>query len=138
MDDKNWNDQYDKKDYDKQIFSFRPQEIAKLAPWDAQIQMGAVAEKVLAGILRGEMLKRVGVKPSIDVGVEYDIISEKFSVYIPKVWCGACKNRRAEFSYANKFYCKDCAELIKQQISQKAEKAAEAKPEKPAKKAKAK
>lgn len=130
QDNNNWDSKYDKKDYDKKIFTFRPQEVSKLAPWDAQIQIGAIAQNVLSGILRGEVLKRVGVKPSIDVGVEYDILEEKLVAYVPKLWCSACKNRRAEFSYANQLYCADCAETLKKQVAQQAEKAAESKPEK--------
>lgn len=136
MDDKNWNSAYDKKDYNKQIFTFKPQEISKLAPWDAQVQIGAIAQNVLSGILRGEVLKRCGIKASKDVGVEYDIMEEQFVAYVPKLWCSACKNRRAEFSYTNKLYCADCAELIKKQVSQQAEKAAESKPQARKKKAK--
>lgn len=107
---------YDPKNYQKTIYSFKPQELAKLTPWDMQIQLGAIAEKVLAGILRGECLKRIGVKQSPDVGIEYDMVQEQFIVYVPKIWCSACKNRRAEFEYTNKPYCKACADLIKQQL----------------------
>lgn len=124
----NWDSKYDKKDYDKKIFSFRPQEVSKLAPWDAQVQIGGIAQNVLSGILRSEVLKRVGVKASIDVGVEYDIHDEKFIAYVPKLWCSACKNRRAEFSYSSKLYCADCAETLKKQVATQATKAAETKP----------
>lgn len=117
MDDKNWNSKYDKKDYDKKIFSFRPQEVSKLTPWDMQIQLGAIAEKVLAGILRLECLKRVGLKNSPDIGVEYDFTTEQFVAYVPKTWCSACKNKRAEFSYKETVYCKDCIEVLKQQMA---------------------
>lgn len=112
-------EQYDEKNYQKSIFSFTPQEIAKLTPWDMQIQLGAIAEKVLAGILRTECLKRVGIKNSPDVGVEYDFVTGQLVAYIPKIWCSACKNRRAEFEYSKSAYCKDCAEVLKQQLQEK-------------------
>ncbi len=107
------------KNYDKKIFSFTTQEISKLMPWDVQIQLGAIAEKVLAGILRAECLKRVGVKNSPDVNVEYDFVTNQFFAYVPKIWCSKCNNRRAEFTYENKPYCVDCAKLIKQEITKK-------------------
>lgn len=107
------------KGYDKKIYSFTPQEIAKLMAWDTQIQLGAVAETVLAGILRTECLKRVGVKESRDVKVDYDFVSNQFTAYIPKIWCSTHNDRKAEFSYENKPYCLECAEGIKKQLAEK-------------------
>lgn len=113
-------EKYNPKDYQKTIYTFKPNELAKLMPWDAQIQLGAVAERVLAGLLRGECLKRVGVKQSPDVGVDYNMITEQFTVYVPKIWCDACKNKRAEFEYSGKPYCKNCAEVLKEQLQKAA------------------
>lgn len=134
MEDKSWNEKYDKKDYNKQIYSFSTNEVARLTPWDVQIQLGSIAQNVLSGILRGECLKRVGVKPSVDVGVEYNIQTGKFVVYVPKLWCSACTNRKASFSYSNKVYCSDCAKTLKKQVKAQADKAAEEKPDKKKKK----
>lgn len=107
---------YNPKDYQKTIYTFKPSELAKLMPWDMQIQLGTVAERVLAGLLRSECLKRVGVKQSPDVGVDYNMIAEQFTVYVPKVWCSACQNKRAEFEHLKKPYCKDCAGVLKEQL----------------------
>ena len=106
----------DEKNYDKKIYSFTTMEISKLMPWDMQIQLGAIAEKVLSGILRTECLKRVGVKNSPDVKVEYDFVTGQFFAYVPKIWCSDCKNRKAEFTYENKPYCTDCAKIIKSKM----------------------
>lgn len=108
----------DEKNYDKKIYSFTTMEISKLMPWDMQIQLGAIAEKVLSGILRTECLKRVGVKNSPDVKVEYDFVTGQFFAYVPKIWCSKCNNRMAEFTYENKPYCKDCATTLKQQLAE--------------------
>ena len=107
---------HDPKEYQKAIYTFKPQELSKLTPWDAQIQLGLIAEKVLAGILRSECLKRVGVKNSPDTHVEYDMLTEQFTVYVPKIWCSVCTNRKAEFEHAGKPYCEDCVELLKEQL----------------------
>lgn len=107
------------KSYDKKIYSFTPAEIAKLMAWDTQVQLGAIAEKVLAGILRTECLKRVGVKESKDVEVEYDFITNQFTAYVPKIWCVNHANRKAEFSYQEKPYCNECAASLKQQMVKK-------------------
>jgi hypothetical protein len=115
------NEKYDSKVYNKTIYSFKPNELAKLMPWDTQVQLGAVAERVLAGLLRSECLKRVGIKQSPDVNVEYDMVKEQFTVYVPRVWCSACKNRRAEFEYNNQPFCKECAQTLKQQLESKKE-----------------
>lgn len=109
----------DLKSYDKKIYSFTQAELAKLMPWDVQIQLGAIAEKVLAGILRTECLKRVAIKNSPDTKVEYDFVTGQFSAYVPKIWCSKCGNRKAEFTYENKPYCIDCAKVIKQKIVDK-------------------
>lgn len=120
----------DIKNYDKKIYSFTQQELSKLMPWDMQIQLGAIAEKVLAGILRTECLKRVGVKNSPDINVDYDFVTGQFTTYSPKIWCSACKNKRAEFTYEDKPFCKDCAQTLKQQLEKKPEEKPKKKPSK--------
>jgi hypothetical protein len=109
----------DLKNYDKKIYGFTQLELSKLMPWDTQIQIGAIAEKVLAGILRTECLKRVGVKNSPDTKVEYDFVTGNFTAYVPKIWCSQCKNRMAEFTYENKPYCTDCAKLLRKEMDKK-------------------
>lgn len=112
-------DENELKNYDKKIFSFTQLELSKLMPWDTQIQIGAIAEKVLAGILRTECLKRVGVKNSPDTKVEYDFVTGNFTAYVPKIWCSRCKEKMAEFSYENKPYCKECATALKKRLATK-------------------
>ena len=109
-------DEKELKDYDKKIYNFTSTEVSKLMPWDMQIQIGVIAEKVLAGILRTECLKRVGVKNSPDTRVEYDFVTSQFVAYVPKIWCSECKNRKAEFTYNNLPYCTDCATVLKKKL----------------------
>lgn len=111
------NEEFDPKTYQKSIFTFKPSELAKLTPWDAQIQLGAIAQKVLAGMLRQECLKRVGVKNSPDTKVEYDLVNEQFIAYIPKIWCSDCTIRMGTFEYNKQPYCGDCAEKLRQKMA---------------------
>ena len=115
------NEDENLKDYDKKIYTFTPLELTRLLPWDTQIQLGAVAEKVLSGILRTDCLKRVGVKNSPDVKVEYDFITGQFFAYIPKIFCSKCTMRKASYTYENKPYCEDCAKVIRQELDAKKE-----------------
>lgn len=115
MEDKSWDEKYSPKDYSKTVYSFKPQEIAKLAPWDAQVQLGNVAQNVLSNILSKECLKRVGVKNSKDTAIRYDIHTEQFFVYQPRIWCSLCTTRKAEYSVKDKVYCGDCIEILKAQ-----------------------
>lgn len=113
--DKQWEEQYNEKDYQKTIYSFTSTELGRLAPWDAQIQIGQIASQVLTGILRKEVLKRVGQKNSPDSGIRYDISTGQFFVYAPKNWCSLCKIKKAEFSVKEAIYCSSCIEILKQQ-----------------------
>lgn len=110
--------EFDPKDYQKSIYTFKAQEIAQLSPWVAQMEMAKVAETLISNILREVCLKRVGVKDSIDVKVNYNIVEEQFVVYVPKIWCSKCGNRKAEFTHADKPYCKNCAEDLKKQLTE--------------------
>lgn len=120
--DELWDKRYNEKDFAKTTFSFTPSEIAKLAPWDSQIQIGQFASIALTGVIRRDCLKRVGVKDSTDTGIRYDISTGQFFVYQPRIWCSQCNNKRAEFSYNNsynnKVYCGGCIEILKQQSAQ--------------------
>lgn len=111
-----WNKQYNEEDFSKTIYSFNAVELSRLAPWDAQIQLGHVAEGVLTNIIRNDCLKRVGGKNSPDTGIRYDMQTGQFFIYQPRVWCSMCENRRAEFSYKEKVYCKSCVETLKSTI----------------------
>lgn len=112
---KKFEEQYPEKDFQKTLYTFKSQEIAKLAPWDADVQKGEIAKQVIISIITNECFKRVGVKKSPDVGIQYDVINEQFTLFIPRHWCSMCQNRKAEYSVANKLYCTSCLEILKAQ-----------------------
>jgi len=114
---KKFEDNYPEKDFAKTIYSFKAQEIAKLAPWDADVQKGLIAEKVITSIIRNECFKRVGAKNSPDIGIKYDIIDEKFILFAPRIWCSECGNKRAEYSVGNVVYCKTCLEVLREKTA---------------------
>lgn len=111
------NKDKESEDYQKNIYSFSSSELAGIAPWDAQVQMGIIAQRVIESIIRTYALKRVGVKDSPDLKLEYDTLGNKLTVLSPKVWCSMCKNRKAAFSYNNQVYCADCIEKLKSQMA---------------------
>lgn len=75
--------------------------------------MAQVAQNVISSIISNDCLKRVGVKPSPDNGLRFDMSTGQFFVYSPRVWCQLCNNRKAEFSYNNQVYCTSCIETMK-------------------------
>jgi hypothetical protein len=124
---KKFEDSYPEKDFAKTIYSFKAQEIAKLAPWDADVQKGRIGETVIASIIRNECFKRIGVKQSIDIGIKYDILDEKFILFVPRVWCSSCGNRKAEYSVGNTVYCKACLDILREKTVSQTEQGQETK-----------
>lgn len=118
--DKAWDDKYNANNYTKTIYSFTASELARLAPWDTQIQLARFAEIALTGVIRNDCLKRVGAKNIVDSGIRYDINTGQFIVYQPKVLCSMCKNRKAEFSYQDRVFCQSCADTLKKTVPQAA------------------
>ena len=57
------NEEFDPKTYQKSIFTFKPSELAKLTPWDAQIQLGAIAQKVFLFLVDLLFLKCLDILP---------------------------------------------------------------------------
>lgn len=112
---KKFEEQYPEKDYQKTLYTFKSQEIAKLSPWDADVQKGEIAKQVILNIITDECFKRVGIRKSPDVGIQYDVIAEQFTLFIPRHWCSLCQNKRAEYSVMNKIYCANCLEILKSQ-----------------------
>lgn len=127
--DTKFDSQFNEKDFQKTIYTFKAQEIAKLAPWDADIQKAEIAKQVITSIIRNECFKRVGAKNSPDIGIKYDVINEQFTLFIPRNWCSMCQNRRAEYSVQNKIYCTSCVEILKSKQPKAPEKKQEAKKE---------
>lgn len=93
-----WDERYDKKDYNQKIFSFNMTELASLSPWDRDVQIGGIAERVIIGFIQGTVLKRLGLKQSVDIGINYSIQENKLYIYEPKVWCSLCTHKKAEYS----------------------------------------
>lgn len=104
---------YPAKDFNKSVYSFDSQELRKLTSLDTIAQMGQMAQMMINNIVQGECLARVGAKNSPDIGVLYDIPKAQFVVFSPKLWCIACKARRAQFEYKGHFYCQSCLDIQK-------------------------
>ena len=113
-------EKYPQGDYVKSIFSFSNNEMSLITPWDVQVQIGLVAQKMLDIIINTVVAKRVGIKIIKDTGVEFNTQEGKLYIWQPKNICSTCRDRKAEFSYAKALYCKNCIELLKQQIAAKA------------------
>lgn len=118
--DKAWDEKYNPNEYTKTIYSFTASELARLAPWDAQVQTARFSEIALTGIIRNDCLKRVGAKNIPDSGIRYDINTGQFIVYQPKVLCSMCKNKKAEFSYKDMVLCQGCVDTLKKTMPQQA------------------
>jgi len=114
-----YDEKFDQKDYQKTIYSFSQSELALLAPWDMQIQLGQVASSVLNGLLHKKVINRIGTKLISDTEICYDILENKLCIYQPRILCSLCNNKKAAFSYANKVYCEGCAEILKKQAAEK-------------------
>lgn len=104
---------YPSKDFNKSVYSFDSAELRKLTSLDTISQMGQMAQTLIGNIVQGECMPRVGAKNSPDVGVLYDIPRGQFVVFTPKVWCVACKIKRATFEYKEHFYCQSCLDIQK-------------------------
>lgn len=104
---------YPSKDYNKTTYSFDSNELRKLSSLDTIDQMGQMAQMMISQFVSNECLPRVGAKNSLDTGVLYDIGKGQFIIFTPKVWCNACKSRRATLEYKGKFYCDSCLNLVK-------------------------
>lgn len=104
---------YPTKDFNKTTFSFDSQELRKLSSLDTIDQMGQMAQMMISQFVSNECLPRAGAKNSPDTGVLYDIGKGQFMIFTPKVWCSACKGRRATMEYEGHFYCDGCFEIQK-------------------------
>lgn len=110
---KEFESKYPSKDFNKTIYSFDSQELRKLSSLDTISQLGQMAQMMISQVIQGECLSRVEAKNSPDIGILYDVPRGNFTVFVPKVWCVACKNRRAIYEYKGHFYCKSCLDLQK-------------------------
>ena len=99
---------YPVKDYTRMTFAFDGQELRKLTSLDTINQMGQMAQMMISQVLQSECMPRVGAKNSKDVGVVYDIPKGQFVVFTPRVWCSACKIRKAIKEYKGEYFCEDC------------------------------
>jgi hypothetical protein len=120
---------YPTKDYLKTTYSFDSSELRKLSSLDTIDQMGQMAQMMISQFVSGECLKRVGGKNSPDTGVLYDIGKGQFILFTPKVWCSACKGRKATMEYKGHFYCDACLDMQKVAEAGKGKVKEEVKPE---------
>lgn len=104
---------YPTKDFNKSVYSFDSSELRRLSSLDTIGQLGQMAQTLISNVVQGECMPRVGAKNSPDVGVLYDIPKGQFVVFTPKVWCSACKVRRALFEYKERNYCQSCLDIQK-------------------------
>jgi len=102
---------YPTKDFAKTIYAFDSAEIRKLTSMDTIVQLGQMAQLGINQIVNEEFLPRIGAKKSPDIGVLYDIPKGQCMVFTPKVWCAACKNKKADYEYKGRFYCGSCLKL---------------------------
>lgn len=104
---------YPSKEFNKIIYSFNSEELRKLSSLDTINQMGQMAQMMINNLVQGECLVRVKAKNSPDTGVLYDIPKGEFHVFVPKVWCSKCGNRKSMYEYKGANYCNDCLNLVK-------------------------
>lgn len=112
-DNSEFESKYPLKDFNKVSYAFDSQELRKLTSLDTISQMGQMAQMMISQVVQGECLVRIGAKNSPDIGVIYDIPKGQFIVFIPKVWCNSCHNRKAGFEYKGHFYCEGCLNIQK-------------------------
>lgn len=112
MDDKYLEQQYPDKDFKKTIYQFSAGEVRQLTTFVTITQMGKFAEAMANNYVSNEVVKRLGVKTTLDSGVIYDVSAGQVVIYLPKVVCSKCEAKRAEFSYKNQVYCKTCVDLV--------------------------
>ena len=67
-------------------------------------QLESNLQQAINAFLRGEVLPRIGVPDSRDVGINYDPTKGEFTLFIPKNKCVKC-GRKADFEKAKLKYC---------------------------------
>ena len=100
------------------IFNFNNTELSVLCPWDTQVQLGIVAQRIILSVLKNGLFKRVGVRLTEDTKYEYDTLTGQIIIYQPKHICNNCNNKMAKFSYNKREYCEGCIKLLKDQLAE--------------------
>lgn len=109
----NSDPRYPSQEYNKTIYSFDPQELRELSSYTGIIIAGKLMEGMANKFVTENCLKRIGAKDSPDIHIEYDVYTGQFTVFSPKVWCTACKIRKANFEYKGGNYCQSCLDVKK-------------------------
>lgn len=118
-------DKFPKEEYDSKIFNFTKGELQTVSALDVsaavarqqleyQKQEAEVPSVLLNAFISNNVLKRVGVKQNQDNGIFYDSLNGTITVYIPKVICAACENKKATKELNGKWYCDDCYGLAQE------------------------
>ena len=113
---------YPEKEYKKSIFSFTSGELREISGFDTVIKMGDMAKILITNYINGVTLKRLGVRNSPDIGLQYNIEKGTLDIYEPKFWCTKCNIKKATFSYLDKAYCEACFEILKAEAAKKKQK----------------
>lgn len=128
MDPKEQEKQMDEqflKDYTKKVFAFNSEELKEIQPMEevtklinTLILVGGMAQRAKDNYVGSTVMKRLGIKISPDVKMNYLLEENRIVVYEPKVWCSVCGVRKAEYENKAKqqFYCESCAEKAKQEL----------------------
>ncbi|SRR5258708_12729745 len=116
---------FPKEDYDKKIYTFTKQELSILNTYHTIKTLGEMAAQMVDNLVNRIALPRIGVEPKRGIGTIYDNGEGTFTVYMPKHWCGLCKNNAAQAKYDEKYYCDTCLPLaqVKNELEKEEERA---------------
>lgn len=120
---KEFEEQYPDKDFVKTQFNFNNEELRTLTAFNGALLAAQVSANIanktveattniMNNFVTTEVTKRLGTKIIQDTGINYDSNMGKLIIATPKQICSVCKNKKAEFSYKNNIYCKDCVDKV--------------------------
>ena len=121
------NNQFPENEYKRTTFSFTAGELREVCGFDTAVKIGDMAKILISNYINATALKRIGVRNSPDVGIQYNIEKGTFDVYEPKNWCSKCQTAKATFKYLEKPYCQTCIEILKKEAIKKEVKGKEGK-----------
>ena len=119
---------YKANEYEKKQYSISKEEMAELQPLEdvtklvqTQLAIGQIAQRAKDNYVATKVLTRLGIKESTDSKFNYDLVKGQVIVYEPRFWCSQCQNKKAEYKYKEKNYCKACIDMLKTQEVKKIE-----------------
>lgn len=106
---------YPPEQFTQTTYSFSNSELRQISSLNTMVEMGQLAQVMISNVIGNTTLKRVGVKNSSDIGLQYNAETGEIYVKVPKFWCSLCQNKKAEFKFMDKVYCPTCIDAVKQQ-----------------------